>query len=133
MEGRGEKGEEWGRMPGDGQGAARGPRRVARDFGARMEHRLNWTVGAAAERLAHTAGRLDRFAGEHTATASGATARAGSMARSVAEMMEATADFLRGNDVGSLGAELRRQVRQHPIQTLFIGVAAGWATGKILR
>jgi hypothetical protein len=55
------------------------------------------------------------------------------MTHSVAGLMESTAEFLRTNDVDSLRSELRRRMRERPLQTLMIGVAAGWVMGKILR
>jgi hypothetical protein len=100
---------------GDG-GAPSRTRRIAREFGDRLESRVNWTLEAAADRLE-----------------SAAAARAGGMAHSVAGVMESTAEFLRTNDVESLREELRRRMRERPLQTLLIGVAAGWVMGKILR
>jgi hypothetical protein len=153
MEEHEETGQAWGSVPphesgdtmdaatadGFGRGemgdgfAPRGAKRVARDFGERVENRLNWGFGAAAGRLEDTALRIDRFADERTATATGATARAGTLAHSLADLMEATADFLRNSDVESLRDDVRRQMHDRPVQTLLIGVAAGWAMGKILR
>lgn len=117
---------------GDGE-VPSGTRRIAREFGDRLESRVNWTLEAAADRLDDTADRIDRMAQGRTAEESGAAARTGGVARSVAGLMESTAEFLRTNDVESLRDELRRRMRERPLQTLMIGVAAGWAMGKILR
>ena len=60
-------------------------------------------------------------------------ARAGDMAHGLADGMESAAGYLRSNDVEQLRGDLRRQMRERPLQTLLIGVAAGWVVGKILR
>jgi hypothetical protein len=117
---------------GDG-GAPSRTRRIAREFGDRLESRVNWTLEAAADRLEDTAGRLDGMGAGRDGLESAAAARAGGMAHSVAGVMESTAEFLRTNDVESLREELRRRMRERPLQTLLIGVAAGWVMGKILR
>jgi hypothetical protein len=114
----------------DGNGGASRTRRIAREFGDRLESRVNWTLEAAADRLEDTAGRIDS-AGQ--GRESDAADREGGMTHSVAGLMESTAEFLRTNDVDSLRSELRRRMRERPLQTLMIGVAAGWVMGKILR
>lgn len=116
----------------NGNGAT-GARRVARDFGARLEHRLNWTFGAAADRLEETAGRIDQFATRRAEGAAGEDAPARGVSTSLAELLESTADFLRNSDVESLRGDLRRQMRDRPLQTLLISVTAGWVMGKLLR
>ena len=45
---------------GDG-GATSRTRRIAREFGDRLESRVNWTLEAAADRLEDTAGRIDQM------------------------------------------------------------------------
>lgn len=118
----------------DGDGRApSGTRRIAREFGDRLESRVNWTLDAAADRLDDTAGRIGRMAEGRTGGESAMAARTGGVAHSVADLMESTAEFLRTNDVESLRSELRRRMRERPLQTLMIGVAAGWVMGKILR
>jgi hypothetical protein len=115
---------------GDG-GATSGTRRIAREFGNRVESRVNWTLEAAADRLDDTADRIDRMTRGRADTA--VAGRTGGVTHSVAGLMESTAEFLRTNDVESLRDELRRRMRERPLQTLMIGVVAGWAMGKILR
>jgi hypothetical protein len=117
---------------GDGRTSS-GPRRIAREFGDRLESRVNWTLDAAADRLDDTAGRIGRMAEGREGGASADDARTGGIAHSVAELMESAAEFLRTNDVESLRGELRRRMRERPLQTLMIGVAAGWVMGRILR
>jgi hypothetical protein len=108
-------------------------RRIAREFGDRLESRVNWTLEAAADRLEDTAGRIDSVGQGRGGRESAAAEGAGGMTHSVAGLMESTAEFLRTNDVDSLRGELRRRMRERPLQTLMIGVAAGWVMGKILR
>lgn len=111
--------------------------RMARDrMGAiaqRAEDRVTGGMKQAAERIEDAAHRLDRVAEERTADASGATARAGEMAHTVADTMESVARYLRENDARGLRQDLERQVREKPLQTLLVGLAAGWVAGKILR
>lgn len=95
--------------------------------------KVNQGMGQAADRLDQAAQRLDQMADERTAGATGPKARAGSMAHSLADSIESVAGYLRSNDVDGLQRDLERQVRERPVQTLLIGVAAGWLVGKILR
>jgi hypothetical protein len=102
-------------------------------IGLKAENRINEGMAGAAERIEEAASRLDRIADENLTGAEGARARAGEMAHSTADAMESVARYLRDNDARALREDLARQVRQRPIQTLLVGVAAGWVTGKILR
>lgn len=87
----------------------------------------------AADRLDTLAQRIDSTADQRLAGAGGARGRAGDLAHGLADTLESVAGYLRENDVGGLQRDLERQVRERPIQTLLIGVAAGWVVGKILR
>jgi hypothetical protein len=102
------------------------------EVGERVEGRINEGLHAAADRLETAASQLDELADERL-SGTGAKARAGDMAHSVADSMESVASYLRDNDLESLQSDLERQVRQRPLQTLFVAVAAGWLAGKILR
>lgn len=99
---------------------------------SQAEERVNETMGRAAEGLDTAARRLDEL-GDRYAGESGVRATAGNMAHQVADAIESTAGYLRDNDVRKLQQDLERQVRENPLQTLLIGVAAGWVIGKILR
>jgi hypothetical protein len=116
----------------NGNGAT-GARRVARDFGTRLEHRLNWTFGAAADRLEETAGQIDRFAARRATGVVDEEAPVRGVSTSLADLLETTADFLRHSDVESLRGDLRRQMRDRPLRTLLLSVTAGWVMGKLLR
>jgi len=95
---------------------------------------VNDALGRAADTLEGAARRLDEFADQQGTTgAGGVKARAGAMASSVADTIESTAQYLRDSDVSNLQGNLERQVRENPLQTLLIGVAAGWVLGKILK
>ncbi len=106
----------------------------AQGIAEQAETRINETMTRAASGLETAARRLDeaadRYAGPGTG---GVRASAGDMAHQVADAFESTAGYLRDNDVRRLQEDLERQVRQNPLQTLLIGVAAGWIIGKILR
>lgn len=96
------------------------------------EERVNQGMKQAADRLEQAAGRIDTLADERL-SGTGAAARAGDMAHTVADTMESMAGYLRSNDAQGLRSDLETQVRNKPLQTLLIGVAAGWLVGKILR
>lgn len=98
----------------------------------RAEDRINDGMNRTADQLDNMARRLDSTADERL-SGSGAKARAGDLAHSLADTMESVSGYLRSNDMSSLQKDLERQVRERPLQTLLIGVAAGWMVGKILR
>lgn len=108
-------------------------REKAGQLGERAETRINEGMQQAADRLETAAERLDRLAEERIDGESGARARAGDLAHSAADTMESVARYLRENDAQGLRSDLERQVRDKPVQTLLVGVAAGWVAGKILR
>lgn len=97
------------------------------------ESRVNQAMDRAADRLGSAATRLDSEIDRRTEGATGGRARAGEMGHSVAETLDAVSRYLRENDAQGLRRDLERQVRERPLQTLLIAVAAGWVTGKILR
>lgn len=111
--------------------------RIAREkmgaLGSRAETKINEGMQQAADHIEDAAERIDRLADERLGDASGARAKAGEMAHSTADTLESVASYLRENDAQELRADLERQVRAKPMQTLMIGVAAGWMAGKILR
>lgn len=111
--------------------------RVAREkmgaLGSRAETRINEGMQQAADRIDDVAERIDRLADERIGEAGGARGRAGEMAHSAADTLESVARYLRENDAHELRSDLERQVRARPVQTLMVGVAAGWVAGKILR
>lgn len=98
-----------------------------------IETKLNDAMGRAANGLETAARRLDEMAGRRTEGASGTTARAGAYAHTAAEGMQGVANYLRDNDVRGLQGDLEKQVRERPLQSLLVAVAAGWLVGKILR
>lgn len=98
----------------------------------RAEDRANRVMDRAADGLESAAHRLDDMANRQGGQG-GATARVGDFAHQAADTMESTARYLRDNDVRALQSDLERMVREKPLQTLLIGVAAGWVLGKILR
>lgn len=117
-------------MKHDAQDAVKGR---AREALGRAEGQANEFLGRAAEGIDTAANRLDSLISEKTAGATGPAARAGDVANRVSDTLHSTADYLRTNDVDGLRTDLERQVRDNPMQTLLIGVAAGWLLGKILR
>lgn len=113
--------------------AGRIVREKAGRFGDRAETRINEGLQQAADSLETAAERLDRLADERIAGESRARARAGDLAHSAADTMESVARYLRDNDAQELRSDLEQQVRDKPVQTLLVGVAAGWIVGKVLR
>lgn len=98
----------------------------------RAEDRANRVKDRAAEGLETAAHRLDDVANRQGGQG-GAMGRAGDMAHRAADTMESTARYLRDNDVRALQSDLERMVKESPLQTLLVAVAAGWVLGKILR
>ena len=103
------------------------------EIGDQIEDSVNQQMHRTAEQLDSAADQIDRFADDRTRGARGVKAQAGTMAHSVADMLESASSYLRHNDVESLRSDLSRQMRERPLQTLLVGVAAGWVVGKILR
>jgi ElaB/YqjD/DUF883 family membrane-anchored ribosome-binding protein len=97
-----------------------------------LEDRANQVLGRAAEGLETAANRLSGLT-ERGGEQGGALGRATDFAQQAAGTMESTARYLRDNDVRALQSDVERMVREKPLQTLLIGVAAGWVLGKILR
>ena len=46
---------------------------------------------------------------------------------------DASGNFLDSEDVGRVRAIAERQLRERPLPTLLLAVAAGWLAGKLLR
>lgn len=119
---------------GTGAGAANTPNFGGAGAGgtAGVQDRANEVMGRAAEGLETAANRLNDFA-DRQRDQGGPMGRANDFAHQAANTMESTARYLRDNDVRALQGDLERMVREKPLQTLLIGVAAGWVLGKILR
>ncbi len=118
--------ESAGSVSPDGRSAAAGMK-------GRAEEAINQGMQGAANRIEHAASRLDSMADEKTLGATGKRAKAGETAHSPADTMESVAEYLRTSDLEGLRGDLERQVREKPMQTLLLGVAAGWVFGKIAR
>ena len=43
------------------------------------------------------------------------------------------ADYLRGSDADDLRRDVETRVREKPLQSVLVAVAAGWLVGKIVR
>lgn len=108
-------------------------RERATEMAGRAEETLNQGMKQAAERIDGLANRLDQVADERLGGGTGATARAGEVAHSVADTLESVAGYLRNHDTQALRGDLERQMRDRPLQTLMVAVAAGWLVGKIVR
>lgn len=115
--------------------AATTPAAASNDTNPReqIETKLNDAMGRAATGLDSAARRLDEMAERRTQGSTGTTARAGEYAHTAAEGMHGVANYLRENDVRGLQSDLEKQVRERPLQSLLVAVAAGWLVGKILR
>jgi hypothetical protein len=86
-----------------------------------------------ADRIQIAAEHLDDLAEERFGDVEGPLARAGDVAHGVAGRMDSVAEYLRANDVDSVRRGLERRVREKPLQSVLIAVAAGWLAGKIHR
>lgn len=112
--------------------AQRALKNKAGEVAGRAEERINEGMKRTADQLDNVARRIDSTADQRL-SGSGAAGRAGELAHGVADTLESVSGYLRSNDMNSLQKDLERQVRERPLQTLLIGVAAGWMVGKILR
>ncbi|HET8655653.1 MAG TPA: hypothetical protein VFL93_09090 [Longimicrobiaceae bacterium] len=112
--------------------AKRMARQKVDEISQRAENRVNQGMDRAADRIGQAAQSVDQMAAERL-NGGGIKGQAGQMAHSLADTMESVAGYLRNNDAQDLRSDLQRQLRERPLQTLLIAVAAGWAAGKILR
>lgn len=101
---------------------------AAAGVAGRLEDRANEVINRVGDGLQQAADRIEDISG-----GGDIAAKAGDLAHSAADGMESAARYLRDNDVRSLQGDLERMVREKPLQTLLMGVAAGWLVGKILR
>lgn len=97
------------------------------------QERVNQGMKQAADGLENAAQRLDSALDSRMGDATGRMGQVSDLGHSFADTMESVAGYLRNNDVDSLRRDLERQMRERPLQTLLVGVAAGWLAGKILR
>ena len=109
------------------------PLRSARRGAHGPRARINQGMRELADQIELAAERLEELAGDRLGDASGPLARAGEIAQGVVGRMDTAADYLRTNDVDDVRRGLERRVRERPLQSILIAVAAGWVAGKILR
>ena len=95
--------------------------------------RINQGMRDMADQIQMAAERLDELADERLGDAPGPLARAGEVARGVADRMDSVAEYLRNNEVDDVRHGLERQVSEKPLQSILVAVAAGWLVGKVLR
>lgn len=109
---------------------------LASRAGARLLLRAETTLqrGAVrmADRLEDTAERLERLAGDRL-HGSDSRERAGEAAQSAARWIDDLATYLRDRDAEALREDIEHQVRDRPVQTILLAVAAGWVVGRIMR
>jgi hypothetical protein len=86
----------------------------------------------AADGLASAAERIDRAASRQE-TNGGAKGRAAEAAHRLAGGMDATAGFLRSPDPDRLRGDVESHVREAPLRSALIALAAGFVVGRILR
>ncbi|MBW3627682.1 MAG: hypothetical protein KY464_00160 [Gemmatimonadetes bacterium] len=108
------------------------PLRARRRPGGPRE-RINDALFEMAERVQMAADRLGELADDRFGDEDGAAGRAGALVQDLAARLDGVADYLRSSDVDSVRDGLERQVREKPIHSVLIAVAAGWVAGKIIR
>lgn len=99
----------------------------------KVQDRVSQGMERAASGLETAARKLDDMANRQGMGATGTKAKAVNLAHGTADTMESVSRYLRSNDAADLQRDMERQVRENPLQTLLVGVAAGWLIGKILR
>jgi hypothetical protein len=108
-------------------------RPVDRALLGRAEERINDALQDTADRIQAAADRLGHFAGQRFSGTEGAMGRAGDLAHSLADSLERAAEQVRISDLDVVRTTIEQRGRAHPLQTLLVGVAAGWLVGKIVR
>jgi ElaB/YqjD/DUF883 family membrane-anchored ribosome-binding protein len=98
----------------------------------RLEEGVDQGLDRAAEGIGGAARTLHQTADRHL-SGGGVRGTAGRLAHGVADAGENAASYLRETDAEDLTRSLEYQVRENPLQTLALAVAAGWLVGKILR
>lgn len=106
--------------------------RAGARFLSRAESAVDRGTSRLADRLEETAERLALLA-EDRLHDSGPRARAGEAAQSAARWIDDLALYLRDRDAQGLREDLEHQVRERPVPTLLLAVAAGWIVGRIMR
>lgn len=119
--------------PGSGGTQTEQVRDQVKQAASKLEERVNDGMKQAAGHVETAAEQLGRIADERLGGGSGIKGRAGEVAHGTADTLNSVAGYLRDNDFENLRRDLERQMRERPLQTLLIGVAAGWVVGKILR
>jgi hypothetical protein len=94
--------------------------------------RLDQTADTAADRLDAAANRVRGRAREMN-DEPGWRGSAARWAEQAADTGENAAEYLRESGIDDFRGMLEQQVRQRPLQTILLSVAAGWVVGKILR
>jgi hypothetical protein len=115
------------------EAAEGGVRERARESLDRISEEAERQKRRAAAGLETASRRIHEEAERRTEGRGGIAGSAGQAAHRIADRGEEFADYLRGTDVDDIRSALERQVREHPLQTLLVAVAAGWLIGKILR
>lgn len=73
-------------------------------------------------------GAYDGAAGE-----SGMRARVRGVARQARRTVQDVSQYLRSHDTQAMRADFEKQVREHPIATVAIGLGIGFLLGKLVR
>jgi len=90
------------------------------------EQRIDELRRSAADTLDRGADRVEDWADDHQGALGGA-------ARHTADAIERGADAVHGFDAEEMRRTIERQVRNNPVPSLLVAVAAGWLVGRILR
>ena len=115
-----------------GRGGGEPPRPPEEPVSGRRAEIFNEGLRRAADRLDLSARRLDRLAEERLG-GEGQRGRAGTVAHALAGGMGSAAGYLRDTEVVGVREGMERRIRERPLQSLLVGIAAGWIIGKVLR
>jgi ElaB/YqjD/DUF883 family membrane-anchored ribosome-binding protein len=80
-----------------------------------------------------TADALERAASGLHDSADRTTQKAASMAHRAADKLQATADYVRGNDLRSMADDVVTVVNRYPRESVAIAVAVGFLVGRAFR
>jgi hypothetical protein len=115
--------------------AAEAARRAEEEAGEALDRagrRIDETAETAADRLEAAADRV-RGRAREMHEEPGWRGSAARWAEQVAESGDDAANYLRNSGIDDFRGLVERQVRERPLRTILLSLAAGWLVGKLLR
>lgn len=121
------------RQGGAGRSRPEGVSRMSEELGRRAQRTVYHGLGHLADQLEDAAARVDQLADERLHALGPRVERVAGAAGSAAGWLHGAADYLRSSELSDIQADLERQVREKPLQSLLLAAGTGWLLGKIIR